>query len=87
MFHLVRSLRCFSPWILPTSGIRADGSSLSLDKWDQFDLVLKVFLMEVSGKRVPYRCVNDGTSKDSLLMFRSIVSLGIDLSKHLRYDD
>ena len=46
----------------PTSGIRADGSSLSPDGWAQFDSVSKVYLMEVSGKHVPYKCMNDGTS-------------------------
>ena len=34
------------------------------------DPVSKVFLMEISGKRVPYKCVNGGTSK------RSFASVG-----------
>jgi len=52
----------FSPWILPTSGIRAIGLRIGRV---QFDPVSKVFLMEVSGKRVPYKCVNGGTSERS----------------------
>jgi len=47
-----------------TSGIRADGLRL------EFDPVSKVFLMEVSGKRVPYKCVNGGTSKGSFTSAR-----------------
>ena len=56
----------FPPWIFPTSAIRADDSSFSSDEWAQFDPVSKVFLTEVSGKRVPYKCVNGGTSKGLL---------------------
>jgi len=52
----------FPPQILPTSGIRAIGLRLGRV---QFDPVLKVFLTEVSGKRVPYKCVNGGTSEGS----------------------
>jgi len=39
----------FAPSNYPTSGIRAEGVS-------------KVFLTEVSGKRVQFKCVNGGTS-------------------------
>jgi len=52
----------FLPWILPTSGIRAVGLRLGRV---QFDPVSKVFLMVISGKRVPYKCVNSGTSEGS----------------------
>jgi len=52
----------FTPQILLASGIRADG--LSLSPRTQFDLVSKVFLTEVSGKRVPHKCVNGDTSKE-----------------------
>jgi len=55
----------FFSQILSTSDIRANDSSLSSDGWTQFDPVSKVFLMEVSGKRVPYKCVNDSISKRS----------------------
>jgi len=53
----------FSCRISPTSGIRADGSLLSPSGWAQFDPISKVFLTEVSGKHVPYKCVNISTSK------------------------
>jgi len=56
--------------ILLSSGIRAYGSSLSPDEWAQFDLVSKVFLTEISGKRVSYKCVNGGTSKRSFASAR-----------------
>ena len=49
--------------IYPTSGIRADGLRLGRV---QFDPVLKVFLTEVSGKRVPFKCVNNDTSEGPL---------------------
>jgi len=62
-----------SPWILPTSAIRADGLSLSLDEWAQFDPVSKVFLMVISGKRVPYKCMNDDTNKGSIASARGRV--------------
>jgi len=51
------------PRILPTSGIRADGLRLGRV---QFDPVSKVFLTEVSGKRVPFKYVNGGTSDGPL---------------------
>ena len=35
----------------------------------QFDPVSKVFLMMISGKRVPYKCVNGGTSEGSWVMY------------------
>jgi len=50
----------FSPRIFLTSGLRAVGLRLGRV---QFDPVSKVLLMEVSGKRVPYKCVNGGTSE------------------------
>jgi len=52
----------FPPRILPTSGIRVIGLRLGRV---QFDPVSKVFLMVISGKRVPYKCVNSGTSEGS----------------------
>ena len=57
--HCLRSLR-FSPQILPTIGIRAVGLRPGRV---QFDPVSKVFPMVISGKRVPYKCVNGSTSK------------------------
>ena len=60
----------FLPRILPTSDIRADGSSLSSNEWAQFDLVSQVFLTNVSSKRVPYGCVNSCTSKGSFASAR-----------------
>ena len=50
----------FSPRILPTSGIRAVGLRLGRV---QFHPVSKVFLMVISGKCVPYKCVNGVTSE------------------------
>jgi len=47
--------------ILPIGGIRAVGLRPGRV---QFDPVSKVFLMVISGKRVPYKCVNDGTSEE-----------------------
>ena len=32
----------------------------------QFDLVSKVFLMVISGKHVPYKCVKGGTSEGAM---------------------
>jgi len=52
----------FPPRILPTSGIRAVGLRPGRV---QFDPVSKVFLMVISGKRVPYKCVNGDTSEGS----------------------
>ena len=62
MFSLLEISSVFLPRILPTSGIRADGLRLGRV---QFDPVSKVFLTEVSGKHVPYKCVNGGTSEGS----------------------
>jgi len=53
----------FTPSDYPTSGIRAEGLRLGRV---QFDPVSKVFLMDVSGKRVPFKCVNGGISEDRL---------------------
>jgi len=50
---LVRSPRCLLPRILTTSGIRVVGLLLGQI---QFDPVSKVFLMEISGKCVSYKC-------------------------------
>ena len=61
-FSLFEISPVFPPWSLPTSGIRAVGLRLGQV---QFDPVSKVFLMEVSGKRVLYKCVNGGTSEGS----------------------
>ena len=60
-FHIVMikvNLIASIAW-LPSTGIRAKFAGL-----DEYSLipVSKVFLTEVSGKRVPYKCVNDGTS-------------------------
>jgi len=52
----------FPRQILPSSGIIVVGLRLGRV---QFDPVSKVFLMEISGKRVPYKCVNGGTSEES----------------------
>jgi len=60
---LVRSPRCLPPRILSTSGIKADDLRLG-------NLVSKVFLMEVSGKHVLYKCVNGDTSKGSVAFAR-----------------
>jgi len=59
-FSLFEISLVFPPWILPTSGIRAVGLQPGRV---QFDHVSKVFLMLISGKRVPYKCVNGGTSE------------------------
>jgi len=61
-YLIVRDLPSVSPRILPTSNIRVVGLRLGQV---QFDPVSKVFLMEVSGKRVPYKCVNGDTSEGS----------------------
>jgi len=65
---LVRSPR-FCPLGLPTSGIRAIGLRLGRV---QFDLVSKVFLIVISGKRVLYKCVNGGTSEGSWVMYSGL---------------
>jgi len=62
-FLIVLDLHGIFPWIFPISGIKADGSSLLPGEWAQF--VWKVFLMEVLGKCVSYKCVNSNTSKGS----------------------
>jgi len=59
-FPLFEISPSFLPQILAESGIRVVGLRLGRV---QFDPVSKVFLMEVSGKRVPYKCVNGGTSE------------------------
>jgi len=56
----------FPPRILPTIGIRAVGLR---PRRVQFDPVSKAFLMVISGKRVPYKCVNGGTSERSRVMY------------------
>ena len=61
-FSLLEISPVFPPQILPTSGIRAVGLRLGRV---QFDPVSKVFLMVISGKRVPYKCVISGTSEGS----------------------
>jgi len=73
----------FPPQIFPASGIKADGSSLSPDEWAQFDPVSKVFLMEVLGKCVPYKCVNGGTSKGSFACARGGV-YQCEVEQHMR---
>jgi len=60
--HSCLSSQGFPSRILPTSGIRAVGLQLGRV---QFDPVSKVFLMVISSKRVPYKCVNGGTSEGS----------------------
>ena len=61
-FTLFEISPVFPPRILPTSGIRAVGLRPGRV---QFDPVSKVFLMVISGKCVPYKCVNGGTSEGS----------------------
>ena len=58
---LVRSPRCFP--LRFTQQVVSESLVYSLG--EQFDPVSKVFLMEILGKRVPYKCVNGGTSEGS----------------------
>jgi len=44
----------------------------------QFDPVSKVFLMVISGKRVLYKCVNEGTSEGSWVMYSGLRMLPLE---------
>jgi len=55
--------------LLPIIGIRVVGLQLGRI---QFDPVSKVFLMVISGKRVPYKCVNGITSEGSRVMYSGL---------------
>jgi len=63
---LVKSPRV-SPLELPNKWYRADGLRLGRV---QFDPVSKVFLTEVSGKRVQFKCVNGSTRSEGPLWLR-----------------
>jgi len=76
------------PRIFPESGFRAVGLRLGRV---QFDPVSKVFLMVISGKRVPYKCLNGGTSdgecinvvEEGLTLEGEIVRYSSELKSHI----
>ena len=67
--HLLEISLVFPPRILPASCIKVDGLRLGRV---QFDPVSKVFLMEVSSNRVPFKCVNGSTSEGSWIMYSGL---------------